>query len=58
MPPASRRYTVGHLERVAAIDAVLNRLAGLFVTGNSYRGVSINACVTDAKAVAGRVLAR
>ena len=52
------QYTVGHLERVAAIDAVLNRLAGLFVTGNSYRGVSINACVTDAKAVAGRVLAR
>ena len=52
------QYTVGHLERMAAIDASLARLPGLFVTGNSFRGVSINACVTDAKAVAVRVAAR
>ena len=52
------QYTVGHLERVAAIDASLARLPGLFVTGNSFRGVSINACVTDAKAVAARVVVR
>jgi len=52
------QYTVGHLERVAAIDASLTRLPGLVVTGNSFRGVSINACLTDAKAVAARVAAR
>ncbi len=52
------QYTVGHLDRLAAVNAALNRLPGLFVTGNSYRGVSINACITDAKAVAMRVLKR
>jgi oxygen-dependent protoporphyrinogen oxidase len=52
------QYTVGHLDRVASIEAALTRLPGLFVTGNSYRGVSINACVTDAKAIALRVLDR
>ena len=51
------RYTVGHLDRLATIDAALERLPGLFVTGNSYRGVAINACITDAIAVASRLLA-
>jgi oxygen-dependent protoporphyrinogen oxidase len=52
------QYTVGHLDRVGAIEAALGRLPGLFVTGNSYRGISINACITDAKLLAARVVGR
>jgi protoporphyrinogen/coproporphyrinogen III oxidase len=52
------QYTVGHLDRLAGVNAALSRLPGLFVTGNSYRGVSINACITDARAVAMHVLKR
>jgi protoporphyrinogen/coproporphyrinogen III oxidase len=39
------RYTVGHLERVAAIDAALSRWPGLYVIGSSYRGIGIGDCV-------------
>src|SRR6185437_7070029 len=37
------RYTVGHLERVAAIERALP--AGLYVTGASYHGVGVPDCV-------------
>jgi oxygen-dependent protoporphyrinogen oxidase len=51
------QYTVGHLDRLRRIDAALARHPGLFVAGNSYRGVAINACVTEAAPLAARVLA-
>jgi protoporphyrinogen oxidase len=38
------------------IDALLQPHQGLFLTGNSYRGVSINACIADAPAVADAAL--
>ena len=49
------QYTVGHRNRLARIDARLSACPGLFVAGNSYRGVSINACIEDAPTVAARV---
>ncbi len=39
------RYTVGHLDRVAAIDERLNAYTGLFLVGSSYRGIGIGDCV-------------
>ena len=48
---------MGHVERVRTIEARLRAHAGLFVCGNSYRGVSVNACVEDARAVAVRARA-
>jgi oxygen-dependent protoporphyrinogen oxidase len=51
------QYVVGHEDRLAAIDDRLRRHPGLFLSGNSYRGIAINACVTDARKVAGRVAA-
>ena len=51
------QYTVGHLERLARIDERLFRHPALFVTGNGYRGVAINACVTEAVGLAERLLA-
>lgn len=56
-PRGIPQYTIGHLDRLARIDAELERFPGLFVAGNSYRGVSINNCIADAPAIAERALA-
>lgn len=39
------QYLVGHLDRVARIDARRQAHPGLFLAGNAYRGVAINDCV-------------
>jgi oxygen-dependent protoporphyrinogen oxidase len=39
------KYTVGHLERIAAIDKKLKEHKGLFLIGCSYRGIGIGDCV-------------
>ena len=46
------QYVRGHQGRMQRIDALLKAHHGLFLAGNSYRGVSINACIADASAVA------
>lgn len=56
-PDAIPQYEVGHVDRVAAVDAVEERCPGLFVTGNAYRGVAMLTCVKDADRVADRVVA-
>ncbi|MBI4478364.1 MAG: protoporphyrinogen oxidase, partial [Acidobacteria bacterium] len=44
------------LERLECIETLLRSHPGLFVAGNSYRGVSMNACIADAEPLARRVL--
>ena len=44
-PQAMPQYRVGHLDRMARIDAALAKHAGLAVAGNAYRGVGIPDCV-------------
>jgi protoporphyrinogen/coproporphyrinogen III oxidase len=39
------RYTVGHLERIAAIEEVQHGYPGLYLAGSSYRGIGIGDCV-------------
>jgi len=56
-PRGIPQYVVGHLDRLARIEARLARQPGLFVTGNGYRGVAINACVAESGPLAERVLA-
>ncbi len=51
------QYTVGHLDRLARIDAALMRLPGLHLTGHGYRGVGINAAIADAVSLAARLRA-
>jgi oxygen-dependent protoporphyrinogen oxidase len=51
------QYTVGHADRLKAIDRALERLPGLHVTGNGYKGVAVNGCISDATAVAAQVAA-
>jgi oxygen-dependent protoporphyrinogen oxidase len=50
------QYTLGHPARVAAIERRLERFPGLTACGNSYRGISVNACALEAPAVAASVL--
>lgn len=47
---ATPQYDVGHLERVAAIEAALP--SGLYVTGSPYRGIGIPDCVHQAQQTA------
>lgn len=50
------QYTPGHLSRVATIDdALVDDAPGLFVTGASYRGVGIPACIDQAHQAVGSV---
>jgi oxygen-dependent protoporphyrinogen oxidase len=54
-PRAIPQYAVGHLARVARIDALAAKHRGLFLTGNAYRGVAMADCVEQAGLVAARV---
>ena len=50
----SPQYEVGHLARLAAIDAHLARVPGLFVTGSGFRSIGIPDCVADGRETATR----
>ncbi|HEU4946356.1 MAG TPA: protoporphyrinogen oxidase [Kribbella sp.] len=52
------QYAVGHLDRVARVEAVVADEPGLAVCGAAYRGVGIAACVASAGQAATRVRAR
>ena len=55
-PHANPQYDVGHLARVERIDALLERHAGLYVTGSGLRGTGIPDCITDGRRVASQAL--
>jgi oxygen-dependent protoporphyrinogen oxidase len=50
------QYEVGHLDRLTRIEARLAALPGVILAGSAYRGVSLNACIAEAAAVAERAL--
>jgi oxygen-dependent protoporphyrinogen oxidase len=50
------QYLVGHATTLEAIEQELRDLPGLFLTGNAYRGVSLNDCVLNAEKTAQAVL--
>jgi oxygen-dependent protoporphyrinogen oxidase len=51
------QYTVGHLDRVAAIRTSVAAQSGLAVCGAAYDGVGIPACIATARAAADQVRA-
>jgi oxygen-dependent protoporphyrinogen oxidase len=55
-PKGMPQYTLGHLERIAAIDAAVASVPGLALAGNAYRGVGIPDCIASGEAAADRVL--
>lgn len=55
-PQAIPQYHVGHLQRVAVIESCRQRHPGLFLTGNSFRGVSVNDCTEEAARCANELI--
>jgi oxygen-dependent protoporphyrinogen oxidase len=55
-PRGIPQYVNGHLARVRRIEMLLQAHPGLFLAGNSYRGVSLNSCVSEAELIAEQVL--
>lgn len=55
-PAAMPQYEVGHLDRVAAIEARLAGCPGLTLAGSAYRGVGIADCVRSGEASADHLL--
>ena len=56
-PRGIPQYTLGHQDRLAAISRRLEAHPGLYACGNSYRGISVNACVEEAPKIAEAALA-
>jgi oxygen-dependent protoporphyrinogen oxidase len=52
IPSGLPRYTVGHVERMNALDRELERLPGIFLAGYSYRGSGVADAVRDANRAA------
>jgi oxygen-dependent protoporphyrinogen oxidase len=54
-PRAIPQYVIGHLERVARIEAGIAKHSGLFLGGNAYHGIAMADCVEQAGLLASRV---
>jgi oxygen-dependent protoporphyrinogen oxidase len=50
------QYLVGHAARLDAIEKELRHHPGLVLTGNAFRGVSLNDCVVNALKTAEKLL--
>jgi oxygen-dependent protoporphyrinogen oxidase len=50
------QYLVGHAERLRIVDGELDKFPGLVLTGNAFRGVSLNDCVLNAAKTAQALL--
>jgi protoporphyrinogen/coproporphyrinogen III oxidase len=50
------QYTVGHLDRVAAVRSGVAAVPGLALCGAAYDGLGIPACIASAEAAVGQVL--
>jgi len=50
------QYQPGHQARLARMGVLLEGLSGLFISGSSYGGISVNHCVEEAPRVAAKVM--
>ena len=44
-PRSMPQYTLGHVDRVDGIEELAGQTPGVFLAGNSYRGVGISDCI-------------
>lgn len=57
-PKSLPHYEVGHLERQAEIEALVQQIPNFWLLGNAYRGVGLPDLIRDARAAARGLLAR
>ncbi|GAB4432445.1 MAG: protoporphyrinogen oxidase [Anaerolineae bacterium] len=55
-PKGNAQYDVGHLDRVAGIEAMAAAVPGLYFTGSAFRGIGIPDCVKSAIATVDQLL--
>jgi protoporphyrinogen/coproporphyrinogen III oxidase len=55
-PESIAQYTCGHSARVQRIENYFTRIDGLYLSGSSYGGISVNHCIEEAPGVARAVL--
>jgi oxygen-dependent protoporphyrinogen oxidase len=53
---AMPQYMLGHLDRLAQLEAAVSRYPGLVLTGAGYRGVGIPDCIRDGSTAGERVV--
>jgi oxygen-dependent protoporphyrinogen oxidase len=58
LPLSLPQYGVGHLDRMADLDARIGKLGNLWLMGNGYRGVGLPDLIRDARAAAQQQAAR
>ena len=51
-PRSLPQYEIGHLDRMLQLDALVAKVPGLTLLGNSYRGVGLPDLIRDARAAA------
>lgn len=55
-PNAIPQYNLGHVQRIAGIEAALQKHKGLHLAGNYLHGIALNACVQSGTAAAQAIL--
>jgi oxygen-dependent protoporphyrinogen oxidase len=50
------QYTVGHIERLRNIEAILGKYPGLYLAGNAYRGIGVNDCIENSAKLAEKII--
>jgi oxygen-dependent protoporphyrinogen oxidase len=51
-PSSLPQYAVGHLERMAKLQEIVQELDGIWLLGNGYRGVGVPDLIRDARSAA------
>ncbi|GAV23350.1 protoporphyrinogen oxidase [Carboxydothermus pertinax] len=55
-PKGMAQYKVGHLERLAKIDKLVEEMPGLALAGSSYRGIGVPDCIKSGREAVRRLL--
>lgn len=50
------QYNLGHREKLVKLDAELNSLPGIFLTGSAYRGVGLPDCIKQGELTAIKIM--
>lgn len=50
------QYNLGHLQRIATIEAKLGKHKGLYLAGNYLRGIALNECVKSGQTAADQII--
>ena len=50
------QYFPGHEEKIKALDEIVKKFKGLYLTGNAYRGIGVNDCIENSSKLAENIL--